>query len=73
MMLMVSVGFWRVFVLSVGLVVFCCFLVFSAVVGLSGGVEGFVAWVFVARCGCFGVDAVCRCDACAGFCGCHGG
>ena len=54
-------------------VVVCCFLVFSAVLGLSGGVEGFVAGVFAAYCGCFGVDAVCRCDACAGFRGCHGG
>ena len=40
-------------------VVVCCFLVFSAVLGLSGGVEGFVAGVFAARRRCFGVDAVC--------------
>ena len=57
-------------------VVVCCFLVFFEVFGVLGvsvGVEGFVAGVFAAYCGCSGVDAVCRCDACASFRGCHGG
>jgi len=43
----------------VGLVVFRCFLVFSAVLGLSGGVEGFVAGVFGLFCCCFRFDVVC--------------
>jgi uncharacterized membrane protein len=47
-MLMASVRFWRVFVPSVELVVFCCCLVFFEVFGILGvGVEGFVAGVLL--------------------------
>jgi len=71
-MLMASERCWRVFVLSVELVVVCCFLLFFGVLGVSVGVEGFVAGVFALFC-CFGVDVVCCWCACVCFCGCRCG